>query len=294
MARALQLNSGVRWTTPSYQGPVVNTTEFQAMRQRLQQSDEELADFLGVSPGTVLAWIEARREVPRRYAQQIEWLAASAEREAALRDSGLPECHWMQAHVAKPLADDQDAVLKHVKAANDHVEGCPVCRAREQFIEERFGPMPPMPQSGWMRVFAWIERIPPWARPAAVGAAILGAIVSLRVAFALPVLFSNPDKLGEALLAVAAAAGAGAAGGFAYTLTRPSLRRLGRIGDYLTGIVCVFAYMGALALVAPLAFGERLIKDRAGLIVFVVVSAFFGLVVGHTWFRGQSANDAQA
>ena len=264
------------------------------MRRRLQQSDQELADLLGVSSDVVRAWTEGRREVPRRYAQQIEWLAVGAEREAALRDSGLPRCGWMEAHLAKPLAEDQDAVLKHVEAANDHAESCEVCTARERFVEDRFGPMPPMPQSGWMRIFAWMERVPSWARPAAVGAAILGIIVSLRVAFALPVLFSNPARLGEALLAVTAAAGAGAIGGFAYTLTRPTLRRLGRVGDYLTGIVCVFAYMGALALVAPLAFGEPLIEDRAGVIIFVVVSAFFGLIVGHTWFRGLSASDAEA
>ena len=272
----------------------MNRADFQATRERLQQSDEELSELLGVSPDTVLAWTEGRKEVPRRYVQQLEWLAVSAEREDALRNSGLPECDWMRAHSAKPLADDQDAVLQHLEAANDHADVCQVCTAREKFVEERFGPMPPMPQSGWMRVFAWVERMPVWMRPAAIGAAILGIIVSLRVAFALPVLFSNPAKLAEALLAVAAAAGAGAVGGFAYTLTRPSLRRVGRLGDYLTGIVCVFAYMGALALVAPLAFGEPLIEDRAGLIIFVVVSAFFGLIVGHTWFRELSASDVQS
>lgn len=109
----------------------------------------------------------------------------------------------------------------------------------------------------------------------------------------MPLLLSAPTKFGEALVAVVTAAGAGAAGGFAYTLTRPTLQRLGRLGDYLTGIVCVFAYMGALVLVAPVAFGEGIIEDRVGLISFVVVSTFFGLVVGHTWFRRASASKEQ-
>ena len=267
----------------------MNATELRQARTRLGQSEEELATNLGVAPDLVRAWGTGRTAMPRRYAQHIEWLVAGAEREDALRSSGLPDCQWMQAHVAAPLPDDPDRALKHLEAGNQHAGACQVCTARERFIAERFGPMPPLSQPGWMRVFAWIERIPSWARPAALGAAILGAVVSVRVIFALPVLFSAPAKFGEALLAVLAAAGAGAVGGFAYTLTRPILRRLGTLGDYLTGIVCVFAYMGALVVVAPVAFGEPVIEDQTSLIVFVVVSAFFGLVVGHTWFRGQSA-----
>jgi DNA-binding transcriptional regulator YdaS (Cro superfamily) len=267
----------------------VNAIELQEAQRRLGQSDEELAASLGVSPDTVRAWAAGRATVPRRHGQQIEWLAAGAEREAALRSSGLPECAWMHEHVAEPFPDDPDAALKHPEAGEQHAEVCRVCVAREQFLAERFGPMPPLPQSAWMRLFAWVERVPSWARPAAVGAAILGAVVSLRVVFAIPLLISAPAKFGEALLAVAAAAGAGAVGGFAYSLSRPALRRLGRLGDYLTGIVCVFAYMGALAVVAPLAFGERVIEDQTSLTIFVVVSVFFGLVMGHTWFRGQSA-----
>lgn len=268
----------------------MNATELQEAQRRLGQSDEELAASLSVSPDMVRAWAAGRATVPRRHRQQIEWMAAAAERDAALRSSGLPECAWMQQHVAEPLPDDPDAALKHLETGNQHAEACRVCVARDQFLEERFGPMPPVPHSGWLRLFTWVERVPSWARPAAVGAAILGAVVSLRVVLAVPLLLSAPGKFGEALLAVAAAAGAGAVGGFAYSLSRPALRRLGRLGDYLTGIVCVFAYMGALAAVAPLAFGERVIEDQPSLIAFAIASVFFGLVIGHTWFRGQSAD----
>ena len=58
------------------------------------------------------------------------------------------------------------------------------------------------------------------------------------------------------------------------------------VGAYLTGIVCVFAYMGALLIAAPVAFGEPLVEERSDLVVFVVVSLFFGLIMGHSWFRG--------
>jgi hypothetical protein len=268
-------------------GRDVNAEQLQEAQRRLGQTDEELAESLDVSPDTVRAWAAGRTTVPRRHAQQLMWLTAGAERAAALRSSGLPECDWLLAYEAEPFPDDPDAALKHMEKLNRHAEVCQMCIARQQFVAERFGPMPALPQSGWMRVFFWVERVPSWARPAAVGAAILAAIVSVRVIFALPQLISAPSNFGEALLAVAAAAGAGAAGGFAYSLTRPTLRRLGRLGDYFTGIVCVFAYVGALAVVAPLAFGEPLIKDQASLIIFAVASVFFGLVVGHSWFRGQ-------
>ena len=266
----------------------MNATEFRQIRARLGQSDEQLASNLGVTPHQVQQWSDGHSAVPIRFAQHIEWLSAGVERENALRDSGLPECDWMQAHIAEPYPDDPDLALRQLESGNVHVETCQVCAAREQFITERFGPMPPLPQHGWSRVFNWIERVPSWARPAAIGAAALGLLVSVRIVFALPLLLSAPLRFAEALLAVVAAAGAGAAGGFAYTLTRPTLRRLGVPGDYLTGIVCVFAYVGALVLVAPVAFGERIIDDRTGLVTFAIVSTFFGLVMGHTWFRGQS------
>jgi hypothetical protein len=43
--------------------------------------------------------------------------------------------------------------------------------------------------------------------------------------------------------------------------------------------------LGALALAAPYAFGEQLIHDRGELVIFAIVSACFGLFIGHSWFR---------
>jgi transcriptional regulator with XRE-family HTH domain len=266
----------------------MNATEFRQARAQLGQSDEELAGKLGIAPRHVSAWSAGSRPVPTRFAKHIEWLVAAVERENALQGSGLPECEWMNAHLAEPYPDDSDKALKQLETGNAHFDSCPVCAARERYVTERFGPMPPLPQRGWLRVLAWLDRVPSWARPAAVGAAALAVGVSLRVVLALPFLFSDPAKVGEALLAVVVASGAGAAGGFAYTVTRPTLRRLGVPGAYLMGIVCVFAYMGALALVAPVVFGEPLIVDRAGLVIFAAVSAAFGILLGHSWFRGRS------
>jgi hypothetical protein len=67
-------------------------------------------------------------------------------------------------------------------------------------------------------------------------------------------------------------------------LGRP-LRKIGRVGDYPAGIVSVLGYMGAIAIVSELLFHEPIIEGSSGLIIFLVVSVFFGLLVGHWWFR---------
>ena len=83
-----------------------------------------------------------------------------------------------------------------------------------------------------------------------------------------------------------AASGAGAGGGLAFSLTHPTLKRLGNVGNYLTGVVCVGAYMGALLLAAPVAFGEPLAGSRSDAVVVALVYVAFGLVVGRSWFGG--------
>ena len=262
----------------------MTAAEFNEARNVLALTDDQLAAELDVTPGIVQAWTAGRVRIPRRHAEQIRWLAAVEKHEVALKESGLPECEWMQKR-EEELPSDTDALLKVAEEMEKHAGACPVCIARRNFVEERIGPMPELPQPGWMRVFDLIDSVPAWARPAVLGALALGAIVLLRGLFLLPRLISEPDKLGGVVVAVLAAAGAGAAGGAVYSLTRPTLRKLGRSGDYLTGIVCVFAYMGALALVAPYALGEPMINDGTELVVFAIASTFFGLFIGHSWFR---------
>jgi hypothetical protein len=70
-----------------------------------------------------------------------------------------------------------------------------------------------------------------------------------------------------------------------YAGVRGPLRRLGRVGAYLTGMLCVWTYLGALAAVAPIAFGEPMIEDGASVVIFLIAGAFFGLLVGHWWLR---------
>ena len=257
-------------------------------RELLEHNDEVLAGNLDVKPETLRAWVVDHAPIPPRFGPRIAWIVAAAEREAALRTSGLAECEWLAAKDQEPYPRGADALLKHLQLIERHELACPVCVARKQFVDERFGPLPPVPQLGWMRVFELVDRIPPWARPPVFGAAVLALMTSVRVLFTLPRLYASPDKMGEALIAIVAAAGAGALGGLAYSVARPSLKRLGRPGDYLTGIVCVLAYLGAIVAVAPIAFGKPIVEARSDAVVFVIVAVFFGLVVGHTWFKSES------
>jgi hypothetical protein len=148
--------------------------------------------------------------------------------------------------------------------------------------------MPEPPLDMWMRAFALIGRIPVWALPAVLGAIALGGLVVLRSLFLIPRLISEPAQIGGVLvgvlLAALTAAVAGAAGGAVYSLLRPTLAKLGRPGDYLTGVLCVFAYTLALALITPYTFGERVIENKSEWVVLALLSTFFGLLIGHMGF----------
>lgn len=266
--------------------------EYAALRARLRGSDEEIADTLGIDVARLRRWSDGTERVPRHERRLLEFFAASEERGRALEESGLAECAQYAEMIEADTSDDPD----EMRAANEreaaHRAACPLCQARERFVEARFGPMPPFPTPAWLTPFMIIERLPSSLRPAAYGAAALAALVSLRALFAIPALVARPALAIELLVAILAAAAAGASGGFAFTLVRPTFTRLGRFGDYCTGIVCVGAYMSSLLLVAPLAFGEPLAEGRAGWFAVGITSVIFGTVIGHSWFKPTSKVDA--
>lgn len=262
----------------------MTAAEFEEARKTLGWTDDEVAAELGVTTAVVRGWASGAVPVPRRHARRLVWQASIAERQAALRESGLPECSWLNAHV-EAIPADMGGVERHGRATEAHIASCEICQARDRYLAEHFGPLAPPPGMAWIGVFQWMSRVPSWARPAVVGAVILVGIVLVRTVFMLPALLAAPGGVGGVILAIVAAGGAGAAGGLAYSLTRPSLRKLGLPGAYLTGIVCVFAYMGTLAVAAPYAFGASIVEEPSDLAIFGIVSLFFGMVMGHSWFR---------
>ncbi len=262
----------------------MDSREFSALRDQVEGHDADVAGDLGVSVPTMRGWLSGRTRVPRRAAKLMKWWAAGEARRRALAASGLPDCDWMREWDGLELPSDAADGIAHLKRAEQHEHSCAICRSRAAFLSERFAPMPPYPAEGWMGVFTLIERIPRPLRPAAVGALALAAVVILRAVWTIPAVLARPALLGPLLLSVVVAACAGAAGGAAYSISRPKLEPLGRAGDYLTGIVCIAAYMAAIAAAAPILFGIRMIKEPSDWAIMGAIAVFFGPVLGHFWF----------
>lgn len=194
-----------------------------AARRALRLSPDALAAELGLTPAVVTAWEAGTLAVPRRYARELAWRAAAAERQAALAASGLPECRWVAdweaAETAAP-AGDVKAGLARLEALNAHAAACPTCGAREAYVAERFPPMPEPPVAEWAGAIGWVServgRLPAWLRPVATGALVVLALTALRVLLGLPRLMAAPGGWLVGLQALATGAGVGAALGAVY------------------------------------------------------------------------------
>jgi transcriptional regulator with XRE-family HTH domain len=291
-----RLTLGVRFTHSLGHHLLMTPSDVRTARQELGYTPEQLAQQLSVPVSRVHDWERGASKMPRRLAQQLAWEAAVKRRNDALDASGLPECAWAENWANQAAPTETDALTKHCEALTTHARACSTCQARQRFADN-LAPLPELPRSlsmqFFMRAADQVQRLPTWLRPAAIGAIALIAIVMVRAAFAIPRIIQSPAFAGELLLAILAAGGAGAAGGLAYSATRPTLLRLGRPGDYLTGIVCVMAYMGALLIAAPYAFGESIANSTEEVVIFLICSIFFGLVVGHSWFKSEESPQRQ-
>jgi hypothetical protein len=72
-----------------------------------------------------------------------------ARREAALRAAGIPECAWSVSHAKVDVDSMSDEQLSAwASQIEDHQLACELCRRREDYLLERFGPAPspPLPQ----------------------------------------------------------------------------------------------------------------------------------------------------
>jgi hypothetical protein len=186
-------------------------------------------------------------------------------------------------HLEHAPRDRQWIALRNEIAS--HLESCDLCRARIAWAREHQLAPPEPPTVGLARVFARtvaaIGRLPQWARPAAGGALVLALMTSARIVFLFPAMVRRPVTALEALGTVLVAAAAGAVGGLTFSLTRPLAQRLGWFGGYLSGIVCVAAYLAAVGIVVAVVSG---MPEWRELPVILVIGAFcavlFGTLVG--------------
>ena len=156
--------------------------EFRAVRARLGLTDDALAAELGLAPSVVRAWAAGTLGIPGAHAQALRWRAALAEREEALVASGLSECETVRRLEGELAGGNRGALAslgQHFAAG-----ACPACRARAQYVHDRFGPMPEPPRSGASRLHALLQRAPWWVRPIVLGSLALLVLSALRLLFA--------------------------------------------------------------------------------------------------------------
>jgi transcriptional regulator with XRE-family HTH domain len=265
-------------------------TEVKAARERMGLTPEQLAEEMGVPAVALRNWEDGSVKPPGGTEQDLAFTEAVLERRAALAASGLPECAWVMEWEQQAEAENLDRITEQLERLNEHSAACPTCNARERYLDEHFPPLPERYRSPAIRVLfgvmTAIDRLPRWLQPAAMGGVAVFAMTAVRfMAVGIGVAFGGRfPGFGGMIPALLAATAAGASGGLVFSAVRPAFRRLGRPGDYLTGIACVLAYMASLALAAPIAFGETLVDDRTGWTAMLVVSVFFGIFIGHTWF----------
>jgi hypothetical protein len=121
--------------------------------------------------------------------------------------------------------------------------------------------------------------------PPLFGAAALFLVVAFRMLLHLSSIIHSPLLRAQAPIALAAVTGAGFLGGAAYVILGRPARRVPVIGPYLAGVITIAAYMGAVLLASPFISAEPVVKQRSDLVIFAIVTVFFGLFAGHSWFR---------
>ena len=265
-------------------------TELQQRRMSLDLSVDGLAEVLAEHRDVVEQWEQITKELPRSLSRRLDWVLALEERSRLMQASGIQECSWTEEYLKNvdQLAPDQ--MERRLAEAEKHSETCAVCQRRKAYAAT-LPPLPPAPLSPSLRLFIAIadeiQRLPKWARPAAAGAVLIGGLTLVRAVF---VVASRRSPVSLTLvLTVLAAIGVGAyggaVGGLAYVLVRDRFRKFGRVGDYLTGLTCVYAYLLAFGIPLAVFTREEMFREPVGWIIMVIIGAIFGLIIGHSWFR---------
>jgi hypothetical protein len=274
--------------------------EFSEAVVALREKGVIVEDWLDIDSARVARWQQGEDRIPRVRARQIEWLLKQQENESRLAAANLPQCSWSNertAELERRASEPNGLTPEYLEAFNSersaHVKECDVCTSNEEWAKRNLIELGHYPQPGIAAsVLGVIGKVPKPLVPAAIGAGLLGGIVTLRVVGSVGILLVLSRDLGAviaglgaAVLAIAAATVAGAAGGLVIPIARPILRKLGTAGDYLTGILVVEAYAWALVLLAPIAFGEGLLKNPGDWKFFAGYAAFLGLFGAYFYRR---------
>lgn len=267
----------------------MSAEQLAAARALLGVTPEQLAAELGVTPHVFEAWEAGTLAMPKRYAQRMAYKLAVVERERALAESGLEECAWLREWDAAAVPQDRQGFARHLAAARQHLDSCPICRARETFLRERFEPLPAPPMPRWLgvmqRIALWLEARPVWLRSMIVGASLLGIMMIVRVLLAMGTVVEDTRTAAMGLAAIVLASVAGAIGGLVYAFAARPLRSMGALGPYLAGMVTVAGYLAAVGVVFSLVGARPLAGGQGTLVVLAIWIVLFGTALGHFVFR---------
>lgn len=260
--------------------------DVQTTRQLLGLTPEQLASELDVTPAVIHAWEQGKASPSKHHLRLLEWHRAVHERQQLMHAKGFAQCSTAR-QLFEDLMKAPRGGAREQRALDEHEAACPTCIAAAEF-EKTLPPLPDLPLGPLNRAFVALSerigRLPPWARPAAWGAVFIGALVLLRVvAFVLLGHFDWRVLVGVPLGLIFGAY-LGAIGGIVYYFVRPRARRLGRGGDYLTGIACAGGYLLAFLLPAAIA-GDEMGRDPVAWVSAAIMAVVFGLAVGHFVFR---------
>ncbi|HKI93814.1 MAG TPA: hypothetical protein VJ992_00855 [Gemmatimonadales bacterium] len=263
-------------------------TELGQRRLALGLSLEDVAGYVGEHPEDLRRYETITGELPGGLGRRAEFALAAADRRRRVEAEGLicPEVRALERDAPRLEARAIRARLVKLRA---HERTCDVCRRRAAY-EATLPPLPGRPLPAHYRLLRGVARgiakLPHWARPAAVGALLVGALALARGALA---LFAGAEPAWSLIVVVFEGLGIGAYGGMvggaAYALARAPTRPLGRIGDYLTGIACVYAYLLAFGVPALLFHWDDATFDSPVFWILVLIAgAVIGLVIGDRWF----------
>jgi transcriptional regulator with XRE-family HTH domain len=193
--------------------------EATALRAALGLSADQLAAELGLTPAVVDAWERDVMPVPRYERDWLVYHVARRDQAAALAESGLAECGWLEGWEAADLARTTAPSSDHLASLTLHLESCPTCDARLKFVESRFGSPPAVPVRDGQRVFRTvmerIARLPAWAHNPIFFAAAFLAFTLIKGLLSIPRMRANPESIPTFLLAIPFTLAMGAGVGFA-------------------------------------------------------------------------------
>jgi Flp pilus assembly protein TadD len=260
-------------------------------RRQLGATPHQLAALAGIEAKDIEEW-EALGTIPRKHRHALDLALWHLECDAALRKSGLPECGWMTNPETAATPEDLNVAIRHL-------ESCPTCKARTEYLRSHVRPEP-IGGSPMMRVFGMLERLSGWQQAAFGGAIMLLVMggIGVPILLFLALINQDPAFAAGALALFVVLVVSGAAGGMVHYWTAP-LREQGTGAYYASWVLTLYGYMlAALGLItlAPIVLGPGVggndlptLSDPATWAIFGILGVVFGIALG----RGTRSTDVQ-